>query len=96
MTALFKIFIIYERQTAFSRFDTLVAVSISYNYRGCPHGVMVKAMDCKIVVSEFKLHLFYHVHFQINILMEMYEHPYFLGYGLNSVTAVLLEGWLWL
>ena len=23
--------------------------------RGCPHGVMVKAMDCGIVVSEFVL-----------------------------------------
>ena len=24
--------------------------------RGCPHDVMVKAMDCRIVVSKFELH----------------------------------------
>ena len=32
---------------------------------GCPHGVMVKAMDCGIVVSEFVL---YYVHFRANTL----------------------------
>ena len=34
--------------------------------KGCPRGVMVKAMDCEIVVSEFKLKSRYYVHFQIN------------------------------
>ena len=35
---------------------------------GCPGGVMVKVKDCRIVVSEFKLHLRYYVHFLANTL----------------------------
>ena len=35
---------------------------------GCPHGVMVKAVDCGIVISEFELRLRYYVHFQTNTL----------------------------
>ena len=37
-------------------------------YMGCPHCVMVKAMDCGIVVSEFVLQSCYYVHFRANIL----------------------------
>ena len=36
------------------------------NIRGCPRDVMVKAMDCGIVVSEFVLQLCYYVHFRAN------------------------------
>ena len=35
---------------------------------GCPRGVMVKVMDCGIVVSDFVLQLRYYVHFRANIL----------------------------
>ena len=35
---------------------------------GCPHGVMVKAMDCGIVVSESVLPSRYNVHFWANTL----------------------------
>ena len=35
---------------------------------GCPRGVMVKAMDCGIVVSKLVLQLRYYVHFQENTL----------------------------
>ena len=35
---------------------------------GCPRGVMVKAMDSGIVVSEFILQLRYYVHFRANTL----------------------------
>ena len=35
---------------------------------GCPRGVMVKAMDCGIVVREFVLQSCYYVHFQANTL----------------------------
>ena len=34
----------------------------------CPHGVMVKTLNCGIIVSEFKLQLCYYVHFQTNTL----------------------------
>ena len=36
--------------------------------RGCPRGVMVTAMDCRIVVSEFVLQLRYYIHFRANTL----------------------------
>ena len=35
---------------------------------GCPRGVVVKAMDCKIVVSEFVLQSRYYIHFPANTL----------------------------
>ena len=35
---------------------------------GCPRGVMIKAMDCEIVVSEFVLQSRYYVHFRPNTL----------------------------
>ena len=58
--------------------------------RGCPRGVMVKALDCGIVVREFELQSRYYVHFR-----ERYEPPYSPSYGLNSTTTVLLGEWLW-
>ena len=36
--------------------------------RGCPHGVMVKAMDCGIIESELKLQFRYYIHFWTNTL----------------------------
>ena len=39
-----------------------------YLYWGCPRGVMVKAMDCRIVVREFVLQLRYYVHFRANTI----------------------------
>ena len=35
---------------------------------GCPRGVMVKAMNCGIVVREFVLQSRYYVHFRANTL----------------------------
>ena len=37
---------------------------------GCPRGVMVKAMDCGIVVREFELQSRYYVHFWANTLVK--------------------------
>ena len=37
-----------------------------FNSGGCPRGVMVKAMDWGIVVSEFVLQSRYYVHFRAN------------------------------
>ena len=33
-----------------------------------PHGVMVKVLDCRITISEFKLQLHYYIHFRTNTL----------------------------
>ena len=63
-----------------------------YLQRGCPRGVMVKALDGRIIVSEFELQLRYYIHFQTNTLWKRYKSPYTPGYGLNSTTAILLEG----
>ena len=38
------------------------------NDKGCPRGVMVKAMDYGIVLSEFVLQSRYYVHFRVNTL----------------------------
>ena len=46
---------------------------------GCPRGVMVKAMDCGIVVSEFILQSCYYVHFQANTLWK----------GMNPLSSQL-------
>ena len=46
--------------------STLVAPERILSIRGCPHGVMVKAMDCGIVVREFVLQSRYYVHFRAN------------------------------
>ena len=35
---------------------------------GCPHGIMVKVMDCEIVANEFELQLRYYIHFRTNTL----------------------------
>ena len=57
---------------------------------GCPRGVMVEAMVCKIVAREFKLQLRYYVHFQTNTLGKGMNTRYPPSYGLNSTTTVLL------
>ena len=46
---------------------------------GCPRGVMVKAMDCGIVVHEFELQSRYYIHFQANTL----------GKGMNPLSSQL-------
>ena len=45
------------------------------NFQGCPRGVMAKAMNGGVVVSEFALQLRYYVHFRVNTL----------GKGMNSI-----------
>ena len=54
---------------------------------------MAKELDCKLEVSEFELQLHNYTHFLTNTLGEKYEPPNSLfSYGLNSITAVLLQG----
>ena len=55
----------------------------------CPRGVMVKAMDYGIVVSEFVLQSPYCIHFRVNTLGK--GTPYPPSYGLSSTTPVLPE-----
>ena len=48
----------------------IVTLKVAYPLpeRGCPRGVMVKAMECGIVVSEFVLQSRYYVHVRANTL----------------------------
>ena len=57
-------------------------------FSGCPRGVMVKAMNYGIVVSEFVLQSRYYVHFRANTLGKGIEPHYPPSYGLNSTTTV--------
>ena len=59
-------------QTALSRFElglsSLHTSMITITLWGCPRGVMVKVMNCGIVVREFILQSCYYVHFRANTL----------------------------
>ena len=57
---------IKKRETTFHFFAFQCYVRYKNLSGGCPRGVMVKAMDCGIVVCEFVLQLRYYVHFQAN------------------------------
>ena len=61
---------------------------LSYKVQGCPRSVMVKAMNCGIVVREFVLQSRYYVHFRANTL----------GKGMNLLgeATSLGEGKLWI
>ena len=48
---------------------------------------MVKAMDGRIVVSEFELQSRYYVHFRANTLGKGMNSTYPLSYELNSTTT---------
>ena len=61
---------------------------------GSPRGVMVKAMECGMVVSEFVLLSCYYVHFWANTLGKGMN-PLSLSHGLNSTTTILLGEKLW-
>ncbi len=54
-------------QKSFYDKDVLAFISLNKS-RGAPRGVMVKAMDCGIVVCEFELQSRYYVHFRTNTL----------------------------
>ena len=62
---------------------------------GRPRGVMVKAIDCGIVVSEFVLQSRYYAHFRTNTLGKGMNNSYPLSYRLNSTITVLLGEKLW-
>ena len=52
-----------------STFTTDVSkIKLATLVKGCPRGVMVKALHCGIVVREFVLQSRYYVHFRANSL----------------------------
>ena len=89
--SLFSYFKIYE--CMYTPIKSIKTICFCF-FEGVPCGVMVKAMDCRIVISEFELQLYYCIHFWTNTLGKGMN-LLILHYGLNSATAVLLKGWLW-
>ena len=69
--AFFLSFASVRRSSLLKRYPLLHQVS-SWNgtlcYTRCPRGVMVKAMNCGIVVREFVLQSRYYVHFRANTI----------------------------
>ncbi len=63
-------FALYTLTKVNSHSDPLLVVvlGVFLSTRECPRSVMVKAMDCGIVVSEFILQSRYYVYFQANTL----------------------------
>ena len=60
----------------------------------CQCGIMANVLDCNIIVKEFKLQSCYYIYFQTQEKYKITDYPS-PSYRLNSVTAVLLQGWLW-
>ena len=56
------------QQMVDSKQDTSTFEKLKTYLIGCPRGVMVKAMNCGIVVREFVLQSRYYVHFRANTL----------------------------
>ena len=54
--------------------------------RGCPRGVMVKGMNCGIVVREFVLQSRHYVHFRANTLGKVWTPLFSLQLWVNSRT----------
>ena len=63
-----RILILFHHKGQISIFDLLIAVYGLPSLLGCPRGVMVKAMNCGIVVREFVLQSRYYVQFRANTL----------------------------
>ena len=57
---------------------TIIFILSQLISKGCPRGVMVKAMDCGIAVSEFVLQTRYYVNLRTNTL----------GKGMNPLSLV--------
>ena len=57
---------------------------------GCPRGVMFKAVDCGIVVREFRTPVTLLRSLSGKYPWERYEPPSPPSYGLNSTATVLL------
>ena len=46
----------------------LICLPLNQIAKGCSHGVMVKAIDYNIVISEFEFQSYYYIHFRTNAL----------------------------
>ena len=62
---------------------------------GSSQTIVASLQDSGFKDSEFELLLRFYMHFWTNAHWERYEHPYPTpSYWLNSITVILLQGWL--
>ena len=80
---------------SFLVFNGIVTLVVYLIPGGCPHGVMVKVRDCRIVVSEFIFQSRYYIHFRANTL-EKGMNPLILP-AMGKIVPLLffLGEWLW-
>ena len=76
--------------TKYLNFPLIHYYHASPTFLKCPRSSVDKALNCRIVVSEFNLRSRYNIH-----SWKRYEPPNPPSYGLNRTTTVLLEGWFW-
>ena len=61
-----------------------------------PSRIITQVLDCSLKGNKFVLQLSYYIHFQINTFgkgMNPFLPP--PSHGLNRITVVLLQGWVW-
>ena len=58
-------------------------------------GLMATKLDCDIVVSEFEIQSRYYVHFRTNTPGKDMNPLMPQSYGLNSISTIFLQRWLW-
>ena len=63
-----EVYELYEAYTWSNTHETTSVQPLTSHLGECPRGVMVKAMNCGIVVREFVLQSRYYVHFRANTL----------------------------
>ena len=81
----------------YTHVHTLLYIHIhthTHIYWWTPYDVMAKLLDCSLKVSEFEFQSHHYIHFWTSTLWKDIEAPYGFGYGLNSITVDLLQGWL--
>ena len=57
-----------------------------------PYDIMAQELDCGLKVSKFKLQSCYYIHFWTSTIGKGMTLLIPLAIGLNSITAVLLQG----
>ena len=54
---------------------------------------MIKVLDCSLKVSKFEVQLPCYIHFLTNTLWKNMNSLIPPSYGLDNITAVVLQGW---
>ena len=78
----------------YAYFDPIFLDHLTICWVRSPHGIMSNVLGCSLEVSEFKLQSCCCVHFWTNILGKGINPLIASTMGLNSTTAISIQGWL--